>query len=175
MKSTSKKIRFWDVAPRIIADYGIIHVAMLLAFGISAAYQMQGEAPFSSGEVASAFRQYYFSWFIFLSPLFPIIFFLNGLYTHVRYYQEWAKFKRFVLAVLLSLAVFISANFLLLPAKNPIGRSVALVFTPLAILGLVAIRIAKEWLIGRERVEQKAKSKASESGPILIIGGARSE
>jgi nucleoside-diphosphate-sugar epimerase len=170
MKAKSKVLKFWDVAPRITADYGIIHVSMLLAFGISTVYQMQGSA--FSGELASAFRRYYFSWFIVLSPLFPIIFFLNGLYTYVRHFSEWAKLKRFVVSVLISLAVFISANFLLLPSKNPIGRSVAFLFAPLAIAGLVGIRFAKEWLIGRERAEQKAKLKASEHGPVLVIGGA---
>src|SRR5262249_33630709 len=143
-----RRIKFWDVSPRILADYGIIHVAMLSAFGLSTVYQTQGLANFSSGEVANAFRQYYSSWFIILSPLFPIIFFLNGLYTHARYYPSWPKLRRFVRAVLLSLAVFISANYLLLPAKNPVGRSVALLFGPLALLGLFAIRAAKEWLIG---------------------------
>jgi len=171
MKSTSKNVHFWDVAPRILSDFGVIHVAMLLAFGISTAYQMQGEAYSSYAEMAGAFRRYYFSWFILLSPLFPVIFFLNGLYTHVRYYPDWAKLKRFVLAVLLSLVVFISANFFLLPSKNPVGRSVAFLFTLFAIFGLVVTRAAKEWLIGRERAEQK-HLKASECGPVLVIGGA---
>src|SRR5262249_19751875 len=172
MKTETRQIKFWDVAPRIVTDYGIIHVAMLSAFGLSTVYQMQGFVNFSSGEVANAFRQYYSSWFILLSPLFPIIFFLNGLYTHARYYPKWKKLKRFVRAVLLSLAVFISANYLLLPAKNPVGRSVAFLFVPLALLGLVVIRAAKEWLIGEERAEQKIRAKASERGPLLIIGGA---
>src|SRR5271168_1846230 len=61
---------------------------------------------------------------------------------------------------------------LLLPAKNPVGRSVVFLFAPLAIIGLVGSRVAKEWLIGRERAEQKAKSKTAERGPVLIIGGA---
>jgi len=173
MKNASMKIKFWDAAPRMLADYGTIHLAMLLAFAISAGYQAQGEFSYpASRDVAGAFRQYYFSWFTILSPLFPIIFYLNGLYTHVRYYSEWAKLQRFVVAVFLSLAVFISANALLLPAKNPVGRSVVFLFAPLAIIGLVGSRVAKEWLIGRERAEQKAKSKTAERGPVLIIGGA---
>lgn len=172
MKSGSKKIDFWDVAPRIIADFGVVHVAMLLAFGISTAYQMQGESYSSYSEIASAFRRYYFSWFIALSPLFPITFFLSGLYTHVRYYPEWLKLKRFVLAVLLSITVFISANFFFVHSPNPVGRSVAFLFAPLVILGLVTTRVAKEWLIGRERAEQKIRLKASKRGPVLVIGGA---
>jgi nucleoside-diphosphate-sugar epimerase len=172
MRSGRKKISLKDIAPRILADYLIVHIAMLMAFAISAIYQTQGELFSSSESVTIAFRHYYFSSFIFLSPLFPIIFFLTGLYTHVRYYPEWEKLQRFVLAVLLSVAVFISANFFLLATRNPVGRSVALVFAPLAILGLVGIRVAKEWLIGAERAEQKAKSESHDRGKVLVIGGA---
>lgn len=172
MRKPQNRIHFWDVAPRILADFFVIHIAMLLAFGISAAYQTQGESPSPHAEISAAFRSYYFTWFIMLSPLFPIIFYVNGIYTYVRYYPDWAKLRRFVLAVLASVVVFISANFFLLPSRNPVGRIVAFLFAPLAILGLVATRVAKEWLIGRERAEQKTRSKAIEHGPVLVIGGA---
>jgi nucleoside-diphosphate-sugar epimerase len=170
MKPKANKIKFWDVAPRMLADYAVIHIAMLLAFGISTVYQMQGGATLA--EVASAFRSYYSSWFIVLSPVFPIVFFLSGMYTHVRHYPEWTKFKRFSLAVLMALAFFVTANFFLMSGRNPLGRTVVFLFAPLTIAGLVIIRVAKEFLIGEERAEQKAKAKSSEAGPILVIGGA---
>ena len=172
MNTPTKKIRIQDIVPRILADYLTVHLAMLLAFGISAVYQAQGQVSSPTESVSVAFRHYYFFWFILLSPLFPAIFFLNGLYTHVRYLPEWAKFKRFVFAVLMALTVFITANFFLLPSKNPVGRSVALIFAPLAILGLVGTRVAKELLMGAGRAEQQARSKPSEPRPILVIGGA---
>jgi nucleoside-diphosphate-sugar epimerase len=171
MNTPTKKIRIRDIVPRILVDYWTVHVAMLLAFGISAMYQTQGQVSSPTESVSLAFRHYYFSWFIALSPMFPAIFFLNGLYTHVRYLPEWQKFKRFTFAVLVSLTVFINANFFLLPSKNPIGRSVVLLFAPLAILGLVGTRVAKELLMGAGRAEQQAKSKSSEPRPVLVIGG----
>ena len=115
MSNSAKKIRVQDVVPRILADYLTVHLAMLLAFGISAIYQSQGQISSPSEAVSIAFRHYYFSWFIALSPLFPACFFLNGLYTHVRFLHEWAKLKRFTFAVLTSLTLFITANFFLLP------------------------------------------------------------
>jgi nucleoside-diphosphate-sugar epimerase len=172
MTTPIKKVRIKDIVPRILVDYLTVHLAMLLAFGISAIYQTQGQASSPSESVSFAFRQYYFSWFIALSPLFPAIFFLNGLYTHVRSLPEWVKLKRFIFAVLMSLTVFITANFLLLPSRNPIGRSVALIFAPLAILGLVGTRVAKEVLMGAGRAEQQARSKPAEPRPVLVIGGA---
>jgi len=172
VKTTPKKIKIGDVVPRLFIDYLIVHLAMLLAFAVSAVYQTQGDGPGSSTNILTAFRHYYLSWFIVLSPLFPVIFFLNGLYTYVRYYSDWAKLQRLALAVFVSLAAFVCANFLLVPAKNPIGRSVVLIFAPLAIIGLVGARITKEWLIGTGREEQTNEHKFLQSRPVLVIGGA---
>jgi nucleoside-diphosphate-sugar epimerase len=172
MSNSAKNVRLQDIVPRILADYLTVHVAMLLAFGISAVYQGGGPGTSPADNILLAFRHYYFSWFIALSPLFPASFFLNGLYTHVRYLPEWPKLKRFIFAVLTSLAIFITANFFLVPARNPIGRSVALIFAPLVILGLVGTRVAKELLMGAGRAEQQAKSNPSKPRPVLVIGGA---
>jgi len=172
MRSAARKVGIKDVLPRILADYATIHCAMLLAFSLSAVYQNRGDILSFPQDTTGAFRQYYFSWFLALSPLFPAIFYLNGIYTHVRFYPEWKKLNRVILTVLMSTAAFITANFFLLPAKNPLGRSVVLIFAPLAILGLLGTRVAKEWLVGREREEQKIKAKAAEQGPVLVIGGA---
>jgi nucleoside-diphosphate-sugar epimerase len=172
MNTSAKKINTKDVVPRILVDYLTIHLAMLVAFGISALYQSQGQGSLPAESVSVAFRHYYFSWFIWLSPLFPASFYLNGLYTYVRYLPEWPKLKRFIFAVLVSLAVFITANFFLLPSRNPVGRSVVLLFTPLAILGLVGTRLTKELLMGAGRAEQDAQLRPAEPRPVLVIGGA---
>jgi len=172
MKTSAQKLNTKDIVPRILVDYLTVHMAMLLAFGISAMYQTQGQGSSPTEGISLAFRHYYFSWFIWLSPLFPASFFLNGLYTHVRSLPEWPKLKRFVFAVLTSLAIFVTANFFLLPSGNPVGRSVVLIFAPLAILGLVGTRIAKELLMGAGRAEQQAQAKPAEPRPVLVIGGA---
>jgi len=172
MNSVTRKIRLQDVLPRILADYLTVHLAMLLAFGISAVYQGMGSGSSPTDNILLAFRHYYFSWFIALSPLFPASFFLNGIYTDVRYLPEWPKLKRFIFAVFGSLAIFITANFFFVPARNPVGRSVALIFAPLVILGLVGTRVAKELLMGAGRAEQQGKSDSSKPRPMLVIGGA---
>ena len=172
MRSKQTKVSLWDIAPRMLADFIVIHCAIWLGFATSAVYQAGGQDFAASQNILSAFRHYYFSHFLLLSPLFPAVFYLNGIYTYVRSYPDWLKLKRFVIVVLLSLAVFLSANFLLLPAYSPVGRAVPLFFAPLAILGLVGIRAAKEWLVGEERAEQKLRLKSRDQKPILIIGGA---
>jgi len=96
----------------------------------------------------------------------------SGLYTYVRPYPTMAKLRRFAAVVFLSLAIFMTANFLVVHNRNAVGRSVAVAFGALAFLGLVGIRAGKELLFGRESAEQAARSKAAEQGPVLVIGGA---
>lgn len=155
-------------------DFALIHVAMLMAIVISISYQGQVVGWGSNQEMVEAFRRYYFRAFLPLSPLFPLVFFMNGLYAHVRSYSERAKWKRFVSVVLLSCAVFIAVSFLLWPFQSPVGRSVALPFACLAITGLIAARIGKEWLVGVERADRKVSDiiLESEQRPVLVIGGA---
>ena len=172
MYITLRAIKWREVVPRIVADFAIIHCAMLIAFAISIAYQTRGDEWWRASNLADAFRHYYLSWFLFLSILFPAVFFANGLYTHVRSYPAWAKLERFTVVVLLSLTVFIAVNYLLIRHANPIGRSVSLTFGGVALVGLVGIRIGKEWFIGREKTERKGSSKTAEQGTVLVIGGA---
>lgn len=172
MRMTLQAIRWREVVPRIVADFAIIHCAMLMAFAISIAYQTRGDEWSNASNLANAFRHYYFSRFLFLSLLFPAVFFGNGLYTHVRAYRTTAKLERFTVVVLVSLTVFIAANYLVIQHANPIGRSVSLTFGGLALVGLVGIRAGKEWLIGSEKTEQKGSSEIPEQGTVLVIGGA---
>jgi nucleoside-diphosphate-sugar epimerase len=160
------------VVPRIFADFVIIHCAMLIAFAVSMAYQTRADQWTSASSLANAFRHYYFSRFLILSALFPVVFFLNGLYTHVRSYSTMAKLQRFTVVVLLSLTVFIAVNYLVIRHQNPVGRSVSLPFAGAALLGLVGIRVAKEWLIGEGRTGQKRRSTDLGQGLVLVIGGA---
>lgn len=169
---TLRVIKWGEVVPRMVADFAIIHCAMLIAFAISIAYQTRGDEWWNASNLANAFRRYYFSRFLFLSPLFPTVFFLNGLYTHVRSYKTTAKLERFTGVVLLSLSVFIAVNYLVIQRANPIGRSVSLTFGGIALVGLVGIRVGKEWLVGGEKTDQKGRRQIPEPGTVLVIGGA---
>jgi nucleoside-diphosphate-sugar epimerase len=170
--SPKTKIRWQEVAPRMLADYLILHCAMLMALATSIIYQTGAASADGAPELVGALRQYYFSWFLGLSLVFPVVFFLNGIYTHVRYYAEWRKLQRFVVVVFLSFAVFITANYFFLPSGNPIGRSAAVSFTVFAFVGLVGVRVAKEWIVGKERRAIDARRRTAETGPVLVIGGA---
>jgi nucleoside-diphosphate-sugar epimerase len=172
MTDQRKTANWQGIAPRVVTDFLIIHCAMLVAFAISVSYQTHGQAWPSADDLADAFRRYYLSWFLILSPVFPLVFYMNGFYTYVRPLAAKEKLKKFTLVVMLSLAVFISANFLVVQQANPVGRSVALTFGLFALLGLVGVRVGKELLLGDERADQKDRSKAASQGPVLVIGGA---
>jgi nucleoside-diphosphate-sugar epimerase len=172
MTDQRKAAKWQGIAPRVVTDFLIIHCAMLVAFAISVSYQTHGQAWPSADDLADAFRRYYLSWFLILSPVFPLVFYMNGFYTYVRPLAAKEKLKKFTLVVMLSLAVFISANFLVVQQANPVGRSVALTFGLFALLGLVGVRVGKELLLGDERADQKDRSKAASQGPVLVIGGA---
>src|SRR6267142_86664 len=118
MRTALRTIKWRHVAPRIFADFAIIHCAMLIAFAVSMAYQTRADQWPSASSLANAFRHYYFSRFLILSALFPLVFFLNGLYTHVRSYPTMAKLERFTIVVLLSLTVFITVNYLVILHQN---------------------------------------------------------
>lgn len=169
---TLQSIKWRNVAPRIVADFAVIHCAMLVAFGISMAYQTRADDLSNVSNLANTFRHYYFSQFVLLSLLFPVVFFASGLYTRVRYYPTRAKLERFTLVVFLSLTVFLTANYLAIQHGNPLGRSVSLTFGVVALLGLVGIRVGKEWFIGGERIERRKRPRAPKDGVVLVIGGA---
>ncbi len=125
-------IRWREVLPRMFVDFVIIHLAVWVAYAISVFYQsLVGDLP-TGNQMMTSFRAYYFSSFLLLSPLFTVIFFANGLYTYVRPYETRAKLRRFAVIVCLSLAVFISANFLIHENLNPVGRSIAISFALVA-------------------------------------------
>jgi len=162
-----------EIALRVIADFAIVHCTMLIAFAIAIVYQAR-EARVSADELLRSFESYYYSTFIPLSLLFPVVFFLNGLYSYVRSWAVKPKLKRFGLTVFLALASFITANALLIKTDQPMGRSVAFPFAFLCLLGLTGIRAGKEWLVGPERREEKRSepAQADKDGPVLVIGGA---
>jgi nucleoside-diphosphate-sugar epimerase len=169
---TAQPMEWRDVGVRILADFAIIHCAMLIAFAISVSYQIRVDAWITPLDLVGGFRRYYVSSFALLSLLFPLVFFLNGFYTYVRPYPAMAKLRRFGFVVLLSLAIFITANFFAVREQNPVGRSVALPFALLALLGLLGTRLAKEWLFGDEKVQQKRVPANPDQNPVLVIGGA---
>jgi hypothetical protein len=81
-----RNLRWQEAIPRMAADFLIVHFSMIAALAISVVYQTGiGNAVAARGLV-SGFLQYYAATFCVLSPIFPLVFLLNGFYTHSRAY-----------------------------------------------------------------------------------------
>jgi nucleoside-diphosphate-sugar epimerase len=173
VRSMWTQLKWKHIAPRMLVDFAIIHIAMLIAFTISLIYQTN-RTDVSLGILANSFQSYYISTFLFLSLSFPAVFFVNGFYTYVRSYVVKAKLRRFATVAGLALAVFITLNMLVIGSAHPVGRSVALPFAVCAICGLIGVRLGKEWVLSKESAERflEGPRDPKTGGIVLVVGGA---
>lgn len=172
MLRSLRNFRWQEGVPRIAADFTIVHFSMIAALAMSVVYQAGAGNAVAAHAMVSGFLEYYTSFFWVLSPIFPLVFLLNGFYTHSRAYtgryKAWVVLRGAVVAAM----VFFAANFLLL-GQERVGRSVALPFVVLAAVGTAAVRIVKDLLEKRYLVESKTTpALARRSDWVLVVGGA---
>lgn len=156
----------------MIADYVIVHASMIAALGISVVYQTAAHNSVEAGAIVSGFLKYYTAFFWLLSPIFPVVFFLNGFYTRSRSYVGRYKTWTILRGVAIAAAAFFGANFLLF-GDEKVGRSVALPFLMLAAACAASARILKD--IVKRRYDVKLKNtplRATWQRGILVVGGA---
>jgi nucleoside-diphosphate-sugar epimerase len=153
-------------------DYLIVHLSMVVALAVSVVYQTGIGNTASAHAVVSGFRQYYTTFFWVLSPIFPLVFLLNGFYTHSRAYVGRYKALVILRGVLVAAMVFFVANFLLFAGQS-VPRSVALPFMVLAATGAALVRILKDILEKRYFVKAKSKPLPPPRREwVLVVGGA---
>lgn len=154
------------------ADFAIVHFSMIAALAVSVVYQTGTGRGAEAEAIVSGFSLYYTAFFGVLSPIFPLVFLLNGFYTHSRAYIGRYKIWVILRGVVLAAIVFFAANFLLFGSEN-VGRSVALPFMVLAAAGAASARIAKDFLEARYLVRLKtAPALAPRPDWVLVVGGA---
>ena len=166
-----QKLKWQEALPRVVADFSIVHLSLIGAVAISVVYQTAVGNPGGARELTSDFAHYYTAFFWFLSPVFPLVFLLNGFYTHLRgsgSRKKWLVLRGVVLAVV----VFLGVNVLLL-GHSILGRSVAAPFVVLASFGLASARLLKASFEHYFEVRPKNKLSVSNGkGRVLVIGGA---
>lgn len=170
--SVLRKLKFEEAIPRMAADFLIVHISMVAALAISVVYQTSVGNGTAAKEIVSGFTQYYTAFFVVLSPIFPLLFLLNGFYTHSRAYA--GRYKAWVVlrGVTLASMVFFAVNFLLF-GQERVGRSVAVPFVVLASLGAAVARISKDVFEKRYLVRPKNQAAAAPVREwILVVGGA---
>jgi len=155
-----------------MVDFLIVHLSMIVALAFSVMYQTWMGDAVAANAILAGFLQYYTAFFWVLSPIFPLVFLLNGFYTHSRAYV--GRYKALVISrgVALAVAVFFAMNFLLF-GNEKVGRSVALPFTVLAAAGAASVRILKDFLEKRYVVKSKATPLLMPRAEgVLVVGGA---
>src|SRR5579884_1135407 len=131
--------------PRMAADFIIVHISMIIALAISVMYQAGTNNSAEAHFLITGFLGYYTEFFWLLCPLFPLVFLLNGFYTHSRAYV--GRYKTLVIfrGVALAGMLFFCVNSLLFRTQQ-VGRSVALPFMILSATAVASVRIVKHLL-----------------------------
>jgi len=172
MVRSLRNIQWREALPRMAADFLIVHFSMIAALALSVVYQTGAGNSLGARATLSGFLRYYAAFFWLLSPIFPLVFLLNGFYTHSRAYA--GRYKTFVIlrGVALAAGVFFAADFLIF-GQEKLGRSVVLPFVMLAAAGAASARILKGFLEKRYLVRSRtAPLPVSRRDLVLVVGGA---
>jgi nucleoside-diphosphate-sugar epimerase len=154
------------------ADLLIVHCSMIAALTVSVVYQTGAGNGVEARALVDGFLRYYTAFFWLLSPVFPVVFLLNGFYTHSRAYTGRYKMWVILRGVALAALLFFVGNYLLFGSEK-VGRSVALPFTVMAAAGAASVRILKNFLEKRYQVKSKtAPSLTPRRDLVLVVGGA---
>lgn len=172
MLRSLRNFRWGEAIPRMIADFLIVHLSMIAALAMSVVYQTGIGNASAAHAIVSGFLQYYTAFFLVLSPIFPLVFLLNGFYTRSRGYMGRYKALTILRGVTLAAIIFFAVNFLFF-RNYDMGRSVALPFMALAAVGAAFVRILKDFLEKHYFFESKtASSSMPRRDWVLVVGGA---
>jgi len=172
MLHSIRNLKWQEALPRMSADFIIVHLSMIGALAISVVCQTALGNPGAARELTSDFAHYYTAFFWLLSPVFPLVFLLNGFYTHTRRHAGSRKAWLIVRGVALAVMIFLGLNVLLF-GNSIVGRGVAIPFALLAGVGLASARLLKASFEEYFEVRRKNDlSMTNERGLALVIGGA---
>jgi nucleoside-diphosphate-sugar epimerase len=171
MRRLVRNFKAAQALPRMMADFINVHLCMMGALATPVVYlALRNDNDGAATRLAGA-TTYYISSFLLLSLLFPLVFLLNGFYTHSRGYA--GRYKKFVIlrGVCLSVLLFLAANFILFRGTL-VPRSVLLVFSGLAMLSLTLSRLIKGALSDQFEIRPKGKGDPPPERLVLVLGGA---
>src|SRR5262249_6273610 len=117
-----------DAAVRIACDYVLVHICMLAALSGSIYYHLIVDSDARVKVLAARFGKYYAFEFFILSLVFPLIFLLNGVYTHCRSYQRRYKTLVVVRSTLVAVLAFLCADYFLF-RYDLVPRSAVMIFS----------------------------------------------
>jgi nucleoside-diphosphate-sugar epimerase len=161
-----------EALPRLLADLVVVYTSMVGAIALSVLYQSIVGGPDGAFKLTAQFREFYLRDFAVLALVFPIVFMLNGFYTHSRAYSDQDKIWSVLRGVTFGMMAFLSLSFLFF-RDAPIGRSVAVPFALLAAIGTSGTRLFKAFVERQHETRVGHVEHNREAGErILILGGA---
>ena len=172
MLRSFQNLKWREAVPRIVADFTIVHLSMIIALAISVMYRIAMGHGTDAQQFVGEFTEYYRAFFWLLSPIFPVIFLFNGFYTHSRSYLGKYKALVIVRGVIVAMMLFLTANFLLFGTEI-IGRSVAVPFMIVAAFGLCSTRLFKA--LFEKHYDVKPRNDVfvrNRHSRVLVVGGA---
>jgi nucleoside-diphosphate-sugar epimerase len=163
------RLQWHQAIVRVVADFMVIHLSMIVALAISVVYQVATGSMSQAHELITDFEQYYIRFFWVLSPIFLLSFALHGFYSHSPYYNGRHKNRVILQGAGIGVVFFFMANSLLAGAR--LANSVSVPFAVLASCGLCFSRFLKTYIEQRFDVRPRTTAVNTQQ-QVLVVGGA---
>ncbi len=171
MAQAGGNFRWRQAVPRMAADFAMVHISMIAALTVSVVYQAGVGNGTAAQALVSGFSRYYTTFFWLLSPIFPLLYFLNGFYTRSGGYSGKHRTWVILRGVTLAAGTYFAANYLV-SGSEMVGRSVAVPFAVFAAAGAASTRLVKSYLQDRYLFRSKEGSVVRLHDRVLVVGGA---
>jgi nucleoside-diphosphate-sugar epimerase len=169
MLTSVRNFRTSQALPRMLADFALVQVCMILALAIPVLFLLsRGQSAAATSRLEEALA-YYVPYFLCTSLVFPLVFLLNGFYTRSRAYTGRYKMVVVMRGAGLGILSLLAVNYLFF-RQNLVPRLALLFFAVLTILVLALTRLAKAMVTDRYEIRPKDSNGAE--GAVLVLGGA---
>jgi nucleoside-diphosphate-sugar epimerase len=170
MLTSVRNFKTSQALPRMLADFAIVQVSMIVALAIPVLFLLsRGQSAAATTRLEEALA-YYVPDFLLLSLVFPMVFLLNGFYTRSRAYSGRYKTIVVMRGAGLGILTMLAVNYLFFRA-DLVPRLAMLFFAVLAISALTLTRFAKALVTERYEIRARDGNGASD-GTVLVLGGA---
>lgn len=160
-----------EAVPRMLVDFAIVHLSMLLALAVCVVLHTASGDQMLTGIVMENVKRYYAVFVGALAWLFPVVFLANGFYTKSRAYASPYKALVLLRGVGMSILIFLTVNYLVF-RRELVPRSVAVTFCILLMALLIGVRYAKALVIENFEIIPKNGAGQPAAGAVLVVGGA---
>jgi nucleoside-diphosphate-sugar epimerase len=172
MIKSLREFRWKESVPRLIADFAIVQMSAACSLLGVFLWRIDTDHQVDAFKLAGWLREFYFTRFLPLSLIFPLVFLLFGFYTTLRLYQPEYKRRVVLRGATMATLIFLFVNFMV-ARSSLFPRSAVLIFVVLVNAGAIGARRIKDWLVANNVLgAAPAYHPARAGAPVLIVGGA---